>query len=125
MAISTTRTDSTKATAARCASSPRELTLVAGFALDWTGSGVGTEERNALYVARDVAVLERAFPGLTEDRAMSTDDRAEYEAFYVLERLRQEMGENSLAAIIREGLTIGQSMEQKQERDRAAEEQAY
>ena len=82
----------------------RELALAAGFALDWVGTGVGVEERNQLYIARDVAVFERWFPGLTENRAMATNDRSEYEAWFVLEKLRRMMGEKSLVAIIRERL---------------------
>jgi fido (protein-threonine AMPylation protein) len=58
----------------------RTLALAAGYTLDWTRVGIGTAARNALYVARDVAVLERAYPGLTEARAMATDNRSGYEA---------------------------------------------
>ena len=65
----------------------RMLAAAAGHALDWTGTGVGANERNMLYVARDVAVLERAFPGLTPESAMLTEDRAEYEASFVLTAL--------------------------------------
>jgi cell filamentation protein len=83
----------------------RELAAEAGLRLDWTGTGVGTQERNELYIARDVAVLERAYPDLTPERAMTTDDRREYEASFVLDRLRRAMGENSLHALIRARLT--------------------
>lgn len=54
-----------------------------------------------LYIARDVAVLERAFPGLTPESAMLTEDRAEYVASFVLTRLRRMMGGKSLDTIIR------------------------
>jgi len=50
-------------------------------------------------------VLERVYPGLDEERAMQTNDRAEYEAWFSLARLRQAMGHRSLAAIIRDGLS--------------------
>ncbi len=83
----------------------RELALEAGFLLDWTGTSVGRNERNALYIARDVAVLQRAFPGLTPERAMVTNDRAEYEACFVLTALQKIMGENSIDAIILARLT--------------------
>jgi hypothetical protein len=36
----------------------RTLALAACYTLDWTRVGNGTEARNALYVAWDVAVLE-------------------------------------------------------------------
>jgi cell filamentation protein len=83
----------------------RELALAGGCNLDWVRSDIGTEARNALYVARDVEVLARAYPGLTEDRAMTTADRAEYEAWWHLQKLREMQGENSLARIIRDALT--------------------
>jgi len=82
----------------------REPALAAGYALDWTGTYVGAAERNALSISRDVAVLERTFPGLTPERAMQTNDRAEYEASFVLDRMRRAMGTTSLEAIIRERL---------------------
>ena len=83
----------------------RELALKAGFKLDWTGTGVGAKERDALYVARDLAVLERAYPDLTPERAMETDDCTEYEISFVIERLRRVAGARTLAAIIRDGLS--------------------
>ena len=83
----------------------RTLALTAGYTLDWTGTAVGAAERNALYVARDVAVLERAFPGLTRERTMRTTDHAEYEASFALDRLRRAMGDKSLETILRERRT--------------------
>jgi cell filamentation protein len=84
----------------------RELADAAGFTLDWRRVGTDAAARNALYVARDVAVLERVYPGLTEERAMATDDRAEYEAWYHLEKLRELQGQKSLLAIIRDGIAV-------------------
>lgn len=84
----------------------RELALAAGYELDWVATSVGASERNELYVARDLAELERAFPGLTPEKAMRTDDRAEYEASFVIEALRREVGDKSLAALIRNGLRL-------------------
>jgi cell filamentation protein len=83
----------------------RELAQEAGFNLNWTRTGVGAKERNELYVARDLAVYEREFPGLTEEKAMQTDDRREYEAYFTVRALRNAVGDRSLDAIIREGLT--------------------
>lgn len=82
----------------------RSLAEASGFTLDWIGTAVGAAERNQLYLARDAAVLERAFPGLTEQRAMATDNRAEYEAWFRLERLRGMMGEKTLEALVWERL---------------------
>jgi len=86
----------------------RELAKEAGFNLDWTKTGVGAKERNELYVARDLAFYEREFPGLTEERAMQTDDRREYEAYFTVRSLREAAGDRTLEAIIREGLTDAQ-----------------
>lgn len=88
----------------------RELALAAGFTLDWTHSGATREARNALYIARDVAVLERTYPGLTEERAMATSDRAEYEAWWHLQKLRETEAGHSLERIISEALTPAREM---------------
>ena len=85
----------------------RELADAAGFQLDWTRVGMTAEARNALYVARDVAVPERAFPGLTEDRAMATDDRHEYESWWHLEKLRKFQDDRALERIVRGALLPG------------------
>ena len=82
----------------------RSLALASGYELDWTPTNVTAAERNRLYIARDVAVLERAFPGLTPERGMQTNDRAEYEASLALPHMRRVPGA-SLEAIIREGLS--------------------
>jgi hypothetical protein len=79
--------------------------------LNWATTSVGATERNRLYVARDIAVLERAFPGLTPQRGMETNDRAEYEASLALPALRRVPGA-SLEAVIREGLTPLRAPEQ-------------
>lgn len=81
----------------------RSLALAAGYELDWAPTGAGSAERNRLYVARDIAVLERAYPGLTPQRGMETNDRYEYEASLALPGLRRHNA--SLEGIIREGLT--------------------
>jgi hypothetical protein len=81
----------------------RSLAEAAGYDLSWSSTNVTAAERNRLYIARDIAVLERAFPGLTPQRGMETNDRAEYEASLALQALRRVPGV-SLEAIIREGL---------------------
>lgn len=78
----------------------RALTLAAGYTLDWTRVGIGTEARNALYLVRDVEVLKPTYPELTEARATATDDRSEYEAWWHLTKLRELQGENTLRHII-------------------------
>ena len=85
----------------------RELASEAGFTLDWVKTGIGAAERDELYIARDFAVLERAYPDLTPEKAMQTSDRVEYEAFFVIEGLRRELGDKSLTGIIRGALERG------------------
>jgi hypothetical protein len=52
-----------------------------------------------LYVARDVAALERAFLGLTPQRGMETNDRAAYEASLALPALRRLSGASREAIV--------------------------
>lgn len=59
----------------------RQLTRAAGYTLDWSPTPADASSRDGLYIARDLAVASRAFPGLNRDRAMETDSRAEYETW--------------------------------------------
>jgi fido (protein-threonine AMPylation protein) len=95
----------------------RELAKEAGFNLDWTGTSVSEQQRNELYIARDLAVLERAYPDLTPEKAMQTNDRTEYEASFVMEGLRSSLGDKSLTAMIGNGLSLDIQREQGQEPD--------
>ena len=81
----------------------RSLAQAAGYELNWAPTGADAAQRNRLYVARDIAVLERAYPGLTPERGMETNDRYEYEASLALPSLRR-CGP-TLETIIGEGLT--------------------
>lgn len=67
-----------------------QLAKQAGFDLDWSRSNADGLSRDQLYVARDLAVTERAFPGLDRNRAMETNDRAEYEAWAMFASRYQE-----------------------------------
>lgn len=58
-----------------------QLAREAGFELDWNTVGATAEGRDKLYIARDKEVIKRAFPGLDEARAMTTEKREEYEAY--------------------------------------------
>ena len=81
----------------------RSLAQAAGYELNWAPTGADAVQRNRLYVARDIAVLERAYPGLTPERGMETNDRYEYEASLALPALRRRGP--TLETIIGEGLT--------------------
>lgn len=59
----------------------QQLAEEAGYRLDWGTTTANARARDELYVARDVAVTQRAFPGLDANRAMATDNRAEYFAY--------------------------------------------
>ena len=64
----------------------RQLAREAGYDLDWKRAN-GTEiGRDRLYIARDLEVIKRAYPGLDEARAMSTNSREEYEAYMLVVR---------------------------------------
>lgn len=74
-----------------------QLARSVGYQLDWTVLAESPKGRDRLYMARDQAVLERRYPGLNEFRAMQTQDRAEYEAYFIKERLGKEP---NLAALL-------------------------
>lgn len=76
-----------------------QLAREAGYELHWGTTNAIGATRDRLYVARDREVLERAFPGLNEERAMKTQSRHEYEAYAVLQALRLR---DSLKTIVRE-----------------------
>lgn len=59
----------------------RQLASATGYVLDWGTQHADAASRDRLYIAHDLAVMERAFPGLNRERAMKTTDRTEYEAW--------------------------------------------
>lgn len=59
----------------------RELAQAAGFKLSWGPSNADAQVRDKLYVARDLEVTERAFPGLDRNQAAMTPNKAEYDAW--------------------------------------------
>ncbi len=66
----------------------RTLAQEAGYRLEWAPTTIDPDSRNRLYIARDILVLERAYPGLTPEKAEGTDNRLEYEASLTLTSLR-------------------------------------
>lgn len=89
----------------------RELAAHAGYELDWYSTGADAQTRDRLYMARDLEVLQRLYPDLDEARSMVTEDRHEYETFFVLERLRQH---DDLKTVIRENVTPHLQVQQEQ-----------
>ena len=59
-----------------------QLAAEAGVTLHWGTQRVTPHTRDALHIARDVAVLQRAYPGLDAQRAERTSDRAERDAYH-------------------------------------------
>jgi len=83
----------------------RSLAAEAGFTLDWTGTNVTAEQRNALYAARDLEVITRHYPGVTPETA---EDRRSYEAALQAQSFRSTLGDHPLCDIIRAGLQPAQ-----------------
>ncbi len=74
----------------------------AGYHLDWDTTNADGKSRDKLYIARDLAVTERAFPGLNREKAMTTQDRAESEAWAMFASRHQ--GAARLDELIRQSL---------------------
>src|SRR3546814_15404658 len=55
-------------------------------------------------MARDRAVIDRAYPALDEARALATNDRAEYEAYVTLQTIGSA---DSLREIVRQSAELG------------------
>ena len=66
----------------------RQIARQLGYVLEWGGSNADNRARDILYVARDRAVFQRAFPNLSAERAMVTTDRIEFEAFVMMQQFR-------------------------------------
>ena len=77
-----------------------QLARAAGYELNWGNTNVDAFSRDRLYIARDKEVTMRAFPGLDEKRAMTTESRSEFEAYvFVLARFKDA---DTLQQIIKE-----------------------
>ena len=59
-----------------------------GHRLDWETTNVTPVSRDALYIARDMAVIRLRYPGLTHDSLMTVDDRQQYEMAFQLNTYR-------------------------------------
>lgn len=61
-----------------------QIAREAGYNLDWARVNSNASGRDRLYIARDQEVAKRAFSGLNEERAMSSSNRKEYEAWMLI-----------------------------------------
>jgi cell filamentation protein len=85
-----------------------QLAREAGHRLDWDTTSVTAQSRDALYIARDVAVIQLRYPGLTADSMMTVDDREHYEMAFQLNRHRLR---DPLQELIRRSLERGRDQE--------------
>jgi cell filamentation protein len=79
-----------------------------GHDLDWGTTNVTPASRDALYVARDMAVIQRRYPGLTAEKMMTVESRQEYEMAFQLNTYRLH---DPLQEIIRRSLERGRDQE--------------
>lgn len=81
----------------------RELALQAGYDLDWYSTDAGAQTRSALYVARDMEVFKRKYPGLNaaylQAHAKARDYAHMHHAWHMLQ-LFQNQGREDLHRII-------------------------
>jgi cell filamentation protein len=85
-----------------------QLARETGHRLDWDTTNVTAQSRDALYIARDVAVIQLRYRGLTADSMMTVEDREQYEMAFQLNRHRLQ---DPLAELIRRSLERGQDRE--------------
>ncbi|NMP22642.1 hypothetical protein [Sulfobacillus harzensis] len=90
--------------------------------MDWSLSSADGVARDRLYRARDLAVINRAFPGLNEQQAMETDNRLEYEISWVLQKFQQA---TPLDGIIRECTFYRRSPQASPPLEREGHEKEY
>ena len=74
-----------------------------GYDLRWDDAAAG-KDRDEVYLARDREVIDRKYPGLDFDKAMTTDDRREYETFIRAKGSTPMKEARSMAQIIEGGL---------------------
>lgn len=80
----------------------KQVAKEVGYQLEWGTTNADAKSRDRLYIARDLEVTERAFPGLDREKAATTNDRAEYEAWIMFASRHQQAAR--LSDLIRESL---------------------
>lgn len=79
-----------------------DLAQAAGFFLDWSSTDQTAASRNYLYIARDIEVISRAYPGLSSQMANHANA---YEAALQIEHFIEKFGAHPLEKIIASRLT--------------------
>lgn len=83
-----------------------------GHQLDWGTTNVTPQSRNALYIARDLAVIELRNPGVTMADAMAATTREDYELKYKLAtQVQRYKNADPLEEIVRRSLERGRDRE--------------
>lgn len=96
----------------------QQLARENGHQLDWGTTNANGRTRDALYVARDMAVIQQRYPGITPADVYSTDSREKYFAAEQLGRFQQN---DPLQEIIRRSLEHGRDQQPYDRRMTTAE----
>ncbi|WP_010188432.1 Fic family protein [Sphingomonas sp. PAMC 26605] len=79
-----------------------------GHKLDWETTNVSPQSRDALYIARDMAVIQLRNPGITMADAMAATTREEYELKYQLTtQVQRYKNADPLEEVVRRSLERG------------------
>ncbi|NIJ09311.1 fido (protein-threonine AMPylation protein) [Sphingomonas vulcanisoli] len=81
-----------------------QLARQAGYSLDWGTTNANAVTRDNLYMARDFAVLQRAYPGIAGKEPTDIADRDQYAAYLTLGELQKA---DRLGEIIRQSVDRG------------------
>lgn len=83
-----------------------------GHKLDWGTTNVTPESRDALYIARDMAVIQLRNPGVSMADAMAASEREDYELKYKLaSQVERYKNADPLEEIVRRSLERGRDQE--------------
>lgn len=89
-----------------------QLARETGHQLDWGTTNANAKTRDALYVARDMAVIQIRNPGLTIKDAMEATTREDYEVKFTLaNQLQRYRHADPLQEIVRRSLERGRDQE--------------
>lgn len=83
-----------------------------GHKLDWGTTNVTPESRDALYIARDMAVIQLRNPGVSMADAMAASEREDYELKYKLaSQVERYKNADPLEEVVRRSLERGRHQE--------------
>ena len=86
----------------------QQLARENGYELDWGTTNVTLQSRDALYIARDMAVIQQRNPGISMDDAMAATTREDYEQKFTLaKQVERYRNADPLQEIVRRSLEQG------------------